>query len=436
MENIIKPYVEGGILSAQKAIDSLEIGGTNLFSYENSSSGASTWTTATKVVIDDKKAIQCEAMKVDSSLDYYVMMRLDTPEKEETGEKYPYTMTLKVKANVPNVKLKGAVKVTHDTYTDTAIIISPETVITDSWQTFSVTFSFSESASNCCILLRLAMNENNEPVTVYYADIKLERGNKPTDWSPAPEDLRYTLPIANTDTLGGVKVDGTTITAASDGTISAVGGGSSDFTLPVASAETLGGIKSGGDIAVSEIGGVTVNSVNGKTVGKDVPENAVFTDTVYTLPKATISVLGGVKPDGTTITINSDGIISANVEDSSKEQWIQILDASYNNLSSLRPILASSLALINYKWLTVEAYTAGINNGKSVNGTTIHNAGPLVAFFNISSPVFVWGCNYYLATINDLPIHIRFINDYRTIHISSYASGIYFIRLVLKALPK
>lgn len=35
----------------------------------------------------------------------------------------------------------------------------------------------------------------------------------------------YTLPIATTETLGGVKVDGTTITANGDGVISAVGGG-------------------------------------------------------------------------------------------------------------------------------------------------------------------------------------------------------------------
>lgn len=36
----------------------------------------------------------------------------------------------------------------------------------------------------------------------------------------------YVLPAASTETLGGVKVDGTTITAAEDGTISAVGDGS------------------------------------------------------------------------------------------------------------------------------------------------------------------------------------------------------------------
>lgn len=78
-----------------------------------------------------------------------------------------------------------------------------------------------------------------------------------------------------------------------------------------ASEERLGGVLAGNDISVDDNGTVTVNSVNGKTLGKSVPENAVFTDTVYTLPKATTQTLGGVKIDGKTITANNDGIISA-----------------------------------------------------------------------------------------------------------------------------
>lgn len=78
-----------------------------------------------------------------------------------------------------------------------------------------------------------------------------------------------------------------------------------------ATEEKLGGVLSGNDISVGNDGTVTVNSVKGKTLGKSVPENAVFTDTVYTLPKATTGILGGVKVDGKTITANEDGTISA-----------------------------------------------------------------------------------------------------------------------------
>jgi|GEM_PF-3581517 len=126
-------------------------------------------------------------------------------------------------------------------------------------------------------------------------------------------DTVYTLPTASRTVKGGVMVDGTTVAIDENGTISVIGSSDSTGTVIIAPAtETkLGGILSGGDISVAENGAVTVNSVNGKTVGTDVPENAVFTDTVYTLPAASESVLGGVMVDGTTVTIDENGVISA-----------------------------------------------------------------------------------------------------------------------------
>lgn len=53
----------------------------------------------------------------------------------------------------------------------------------------------------------------------------------------------YTLPAATELVLGGVKVDGTTITVSEDGTIS----GSSSYKLPTATSTVLGGVKVDGD---------------------------------------------------------------------------------------------------------------------------------------------------------------------------------------------
>lgn len=55
---------------------------------------------------------------------------------------------------------------------------------------------------------------------------------------------------------------------------------------------------------VTDIAGVA-----GKTVTVNVPAGAVFTDTVYTLPVSTSSVLGGVKI-GSGISVANDGTIS------------------------------------------------------------------------------------------------------------------------------
>lgn len=81
--------------------------------------------------------------------------------------------------------------------------------------------------------------------------------------------------------------------------------------IAAATEEKIGGVLSGGDISVAEDGSVTVNSVGGKMLEADVPADAKFTDTVYTLPKASETVLGGVKADGKTVAVDANGVISA-----------------------------------------------------------------------------------------------------------------------------
>ena len=84
-------------------------------------------------------------------------------------------------------------------------------------------------------------------------------------WNNIVVGSDYELPIATTSQLGGIKVDGTTITADADGTI---------------------------------------HGAN-----------------TYTLPMATTSVLGGVKPDGVTIAVNENGVITC-INDSSIPNWV------------------------------------------------------------------------------------------------------------------
>ena len=107
------------------------------------------------------------------------------------------------------------------------------------------------------------------------------------DWSTFNSKLS-TLPTASTTVLGGVKVDGTSITI-SNGVIS----GASTYTLPTASTTVLGGVK---------VDGTTVTISNGVI--------SAAGGSSYTLPTASTSVLGGVKVDGSTIKI-SGGVISA-----------------------------------------------------------------------------------------------------------------------------
>ncbi|MDR2737376.1 MAG: hypothetical protein LBB18_00325 [Puniceicoccales bacterium] len=97
------------------------------------------------------------------------------------------------------------------------------------------------------------------------------------------ETPTYTLPIASSDTLGGIKI-GTGL-AMANGVLSSDG-----YTLPTASSDTLGGIKVGNGLAMA---------------------NGVLSSDGYTLQIASPDTLGGIKPDGTTLTVSEEtGIAS------------------------------------------------------------------------------------------------------------------------------
>lgn len=142
---------------------------------------------------------------------------------------------------------------------------------------------------------------------------------------------------ATSSTLGIVRPDNETITV-DNGILTAVGGGSSssDYVLPAASTTVLGGVqttvgsaasgslafdtyvssnKIRGVMTPSQIGsGLEVNSnklrvkVDNSTIKAD--SNGILS-AVSTLPIATTTTLGGVRPDGTTITVNESGVISS-----------------------------------------------------------------------------------------------------------------------------
>ena len=78
-------------------------------------------------------------------------------------------------------------------------------------------------------------------------------------WNSITVGSDYTLPVATDSTLGGVKVDGTTITVDSDGTIH----GSSSYELPTASNTTLGGVKVDGTSIIINSDGVISSATQG-----------------------------------------------------------------------------------------------------------------------------------------------------------------------------
>lgn len=102
-------------------------------------------------------------------------------------------------------------------------------------------------------------------------------------------------------------------------------------------------------------------TVGGFTVGTNVPPDAVFTDTIYTLPEATTSALGGVKV-GTNISVSSGTVSVANASTSTK--GVVKLSSATNSTSTSLAATASAVKA---------AYD--LANGKQSPATTLSGYG-------------------------------------------------------------
>ena len=126
----------------------------------------------------------------------------------------------------------------------------------------------------------------------------------------------YTLPQASTTVLGGVRIDGTSITMASNGQISAAPSG---YTLPVATNGTLGGVMVGAGLAITSSGvlSTTVQSIpvasatilGGIKIGSGLAIDSSTGIASVDLPTASATILGGVKV-GSGLSIDSSGVLS------------------------------------------------------------------------------------------------------------------------------
>jgi plastocyanin len=153
-----------------------------------------------------------------------------------------------------------------------------------------VSVQVSDTAPSVTETGSLWFNSNTGELFVYYKDGTSDQWVQPASAGGVSGGSgSYILPLAGVGSggaLGGVKVDGTSITINGSGVIS----GSSSYTLPIASASVLGGVKVDG----------TSITVDGAGVISGVAS--------YTLPTASQTILGGVKVDSSSITITNGTI--------------------------------------------------------------------------------------------------------------------------------
>lgn len=169
----------------------------------------------------------------------------------------------------------------------------------------------------------------------------------------------YSLPRANTNILGGIKV-GEGLNVESDGTLNANPGA---YTLPVATSQVLGGVKVGS--------GLSMNS------------GVLSVTSQFSLPTASASILGGIKI-GSRLTI-TDGILSA--------------DLQISNVTSLNNGV-HSLALTSTGKITLPGSGVVIDTGQ------FNAAGPNTVIYTTN--------NTYVRAVKLVVFAEKFVNGYES----------------------
>jgi hypothetical protein len=153
-----------------------------------------------------------------------------------------------------------------------------------------------------------------------------------------------TLPTATTGTLGGVKVDGSTITINGSGVIS----GANTYVLPVATTGTLGGVRQGTNTAINASGIISVDL-------STYTGNAIINGNLTT---SNITVLGS------TTTLDTNVYITERLE---------IFNDSLNNAVIIKQ-KTPGYNIMNISNLTSEVLSVGYNGNitfkESINNIT------------------------------------------------------------------
>ena len=163
----------------------------------------------------------------------------------------------------------------------------------------------------------------------------------------------YSLPTASTDTLGGVKVDGSTITIDESGVIH----GANTYELPTASDTVLGGVKVDGDTIKINDGVISADVIGNWSAGTSYPVGyfVVYDNKLYECTSANSDTswngehwqLIGNSSSGTTINdwsaqtdyvigdlvINGTTLYQCNIEHISAETFDETESANWTVLS-------------------------------------------------------------------------------------------------------
>lgn len=172
--------------AASNAVNGLQVGGTNLCTNTGFYNGAANWTwwsstgNATKTVVTEtkalsKKAVQYKWTAAGPNGPYFICSG-DAPHKLISNQRY--TVSCWIKSSVA-----GSINLGYEGASGSVSI----TVAANTWTYFCYTFTYTGGTSGA---IHMYYNSSMTVGTVMSIhSLKLEQGNKATDWTPAPEDV-------------------------------------------------------------------------------------------------------------------------------------------------------------------------------------------------------------------------------------------------------
>lgn len=179
--------VKKNIQNAQTAIDNFEVGGRNLLINSSFSQNLDEWTLnadVTNEFITDGKHdcihITMDTLNIKRLISQDVLSRVDV-DTEYTLSGWFKVANL-VKGSSPKIMLYTELGDSYVSYGRAEI-----TEETD-WQRLKLTFTTDSNLSNATSF-RIFVYLNDITADVYFCNLKLERGNKVTDWTPSTEEI-------------------------------------------------------------------------------------------------------------------------------------------------------------------------------------------------------------------------------------------------------
>ena len=180
----------------QEELNNFTIGGRNLVKNSSFLYGKNSWFFGTNVTLDTTKLFNghpsCKSSQSGLTTDSWrgcINYNLPlNPTNFKSGETYTFSCYYYVedKTSIDNgivLQLKGKKLDSTDETIIGYVNISPSNIIENNWTRISKTITLTQDYYNCCIRAYVTRNG-----TAWFTDFKLEKGNKITDWTPAPED--------------------------------------------------------------------------------------------------------------------------------------------------------------------------------------------------------------------------------------------------------